>query len=189
MKKLYLIRHGRTEANEKSLYCGSTDVPISDAGRTELLELKKEIVYPVAPRMYTSGMLRAEQTYEILFGDTEHSILPKLREMDFGEFEMKSYEELREDANYQKWIENDMKNRCPGGESGDDAAERVIAGLEEILSDAEDSLVVSHGGVIAIVMMYLFPEENKNIYGWRADNGHGYTVCFENGKPVSYEVI
>ncbi|MBR4078576.1 MAG: phosphoglycerate mutase family protein, partial [Christensenellaceae bacterium] len=30
--KLYLIRHGRTMANEKWLYCGSTDIPLSDNG-------------------------------------------------------------------------------------------------------------------------------------------------------------
>ena len=39
MKRCMLIRHGRTEANEKWLYCGSTDLSLSDAGREELLVL------------------------------------------------------------------------------------------------------------------------------------------------------
>ena len=30
---IYLIRHGKTEANEKHLYCGSTDLPLSDVGK------------------------------------------------------------------------------------------------------------------------------------------------------------
>ena len=37
--RLLLIRHGRTEANEKHLYCGSTDLELSDAGRDELESL------------------------------------------------------------------------------------------------------------------------------------------------------
>jgi hypothetical protein len=37
---VYLIRHGKTEANEKWLYCGSTDLPLSQKGREELTEIK-----------------------------------------------------------------------------------------------------------------------------------------------------
>ena len=33
---IYLIRHGKTETNEKHLYCGSTDLPLSGAGKEEL---------------------------------------------------------------------------------------------------------------------------------------------------------
>ena len=33
---VYLIRHGKTEANEKRLSCGSTDLPLSEKGREEL---------------------------------------------------------------------------------------------------------------------------------------------------------
>ena len=36
---IYLIRHGKTEANEKHLYCGSTDLPLSEAGKEELCKL------------------------------------------------------------------------------------------------------------------------------------------------------
>ena len=36
---VYLIRHGKTEANEKRLYCGSTDLPLSEKGREELNRL------------------------------------------------------------------------------------------------------------------------------------------------------
>ena len=40
---IYLIRHGKTEANEKHLYCGSTDLPLSEAGRGELQGVHYEI--------------------------------------------------------------------------------------------------------------------------------------------------
>ena len=49
---IYLIRHGKTEANERHLYCGSTDLSLSDTGRAELQQLhydiKKSASLPVA---------------------------------------------------------------------------------------------------------------------------------------------
>ena len=46
--KLILIRHGNTEANEKHLYCGSTDLSLSDAGKAALLERKTSVGIPAA---------------------------------------------------------------------------------------------------------------------------------------------
>jgi len=41
--KIYLIRHGKTTANEKHLYCGSTDLPLSENGIKELRQIKYDI--------------------------------------------------------------------------------------------------------------------------------------------------
>lgn len=60
---IYLIRHGKTEANEKRLYCGSTDLPLSEAGRAELQQRHYDIKNV---RFLTSGMKRTEQTLRAL---------------------------------------------------------------------------------------------------------------------------
>ena len=119
--KITLIRHGMTEANEKHLYCGKTDIPLSEAGIAQLESLKEEEAYPVSPEglFVTSGLLRCRQTLEILYGDVESVTEPDLQEMDFGVFEMHSYEELKNRDDYQAWITGDNeKNVTPGGESG-----------------------------------------------------------------------
>ena len=60
-----LIRHGKTPANEAHLYCGSTDLSLSEAGIAEL----KGRHYDLSPhRFVISGMKRTEQTLAILFG-------------------------------------------------------------------------------------------------------------------------
>ena len=41
--RIYLIRHGKTEANERRLYCGSTDLPLSRQGAAELAQLHYDI--------------------------------------------------------------------------------------------------------------------------------------------------
>ncbi|MBR2716419.1 MAG: histidine phosphatase family protein, partial [Oscillospiraceae bacterium] len=107
MSVIYLIRHGRTEANEKHLYCGSTDLPLSEAGRSELEGLRAAYTVPPGCRFVTSGMRRTAETLEILFGAVPCDEEPDLREVDFGAFEMRSYEELRSDPAYQVWLEGD----------------------------------------------------------------------------------
>ncbi len=177
--KLALIRHGKTEANDLRIYCGATDLPLSEKGEKELLRLRDEAEYPdpSAFRLYTSGMRRTEQTLSILFGERPHDRLPEMREMDFGTFEMRGYEQLRGDPDYIRWCEGDNEsNPTPGGESGRDLAGRVLACLERLKEDGEDAIVVTHGGPIAIAMACWFPREEKNRYQWQPENGAGYLV-------------
>lgn len=168
---IYLIRHGKTPANEKHLYCGSTDLPLSDGGREELKKLHYDIKNV---RFVTSGMKRANETLQLLFGDVEFDIEPRLREVDFGIFEMRGYEELKDDPAYQRWITGDNEaNVPPGGESGAQMKARAAAAFAELRGD---TCIVSHGGVIAALMEQLFPEEGKNRYQWQPKNGGGYAV-------------
>lgn len=177
--KLILIRHGKTEANEKQLYCGSTDLSLSDGGRAELFHKKETTVYPsiTGYHILTSGMKRCEETLGILFGDIPHKTDAAFREMDFGAFEMRSYEEMKNDADYIAWISGDNEaNVTPGGESGNIMTARVIDGLQRLIEDGRDTLLVTHGGVIAAIMAYLFASEGKNRYEWQSKPGGGYVI-------------
>ena len=42
---LALIRHGKTEANEKHLYCGKSNIPLSENGIKELNDIKNSKKY------------------------------------------------------------------------------------------------------------------------------------------------
>ena len=168
---IYLIRHGKTEANEKHLYCGSTDLPLSVAGREELQGVHYEIKNV---RFLTSGMKRTNETLRILFGDVSYEVEPRFREVDFGIFEMQSFEQLKDTPEYQVWLTGDNDaNIPPQGESGVQMKERVLNAFSEI---KEDTCIITHGGVIAAFMEYLFPEENKNRYQWQPKNGCGYVI-------------
>ena len=168
---IYLIRHGKTEANEKHLYCGSTDLPLSDAGKEDLEQLHYDIKNL---RFLTSGMKRTNETLRILFGEVPYEVDPRFREVDFGIFEMHSYEELKDRPDYQTWLTGDNDaNIPPNGESGVQMKERVLNAFSGI---KEDTCIITHGGVIAAIMEHLFPEENKNRYQWQPKNGCGYII-------------
>ena len=168
---IYLIRHGKTEANEKRLYCGSTDLPLSARGREELSQLHYEIKNV---RFLTSGMKRTDETLKILFGGIPFDTDLRFREVDFGIFEMHSYKQLKDTQEYQAWLTGDNEaNVPPGGENGEKMKQRVLGAFTEI---EEDTCIITHGGVIAAIMEYLFPEENKIRYDWQPKNGYGYEI-------------
>lgn len=168
---IYLIRHGKTEANEQHLYCGSTDLPLSPAGREELRSMR----YDITPaRFVTSGMKRTDETLRILFGNVPFSVDARFREVDFGVFEMKSYEMLKDDPAYQAWLTGDNESNIPpGGESGAQMTRRVLEALREL---PDGTALVTHGGVIAAIMANLFPQEGKYRYQWQPRNGCGYEI-------------
>ena len=168
---IYLIRHGKTEANERRLYCGSTDLSLSEAGRQELSGIHYDIRNV---RFLTSGMKRANETMELLFPGVPYETDPRFREVDFGIFEMHSYDELKEDPAYQAWITGDNQiNVPPGGESGAQMTRRVLEAFSRL---SGDTCLVTHGGVIAAIMAELFPEEGKHRYRWQPQNGCGYEI-------------
>ena len=113
--KLTLLRHGETDGSRRDLYYGAADIPALPESLAALHE--NAAAYPRAKRYYTSGLLRTEQTLAALYGDVPHVQLPGLREMDFGDFEMKSYQQLKDTPAYQAWIADVEHNPCPNGES------------------------------------------------------------------------
>ena len=168
---IYLIRHGKTEANEKHLYCGSTDLSLSVAGREELQNIRYDIKHV---RFITSGMKRTNETLQTLFGEVPYEIEPRFREVDFGIFEMHSYDELKDSHAYQAWLTGDNEaNIPPQGESGEQMKARVLKAFSEI---KEDTCIITHGGVIAAIMEHLFPNEGKNRYEWQPRPGYGYVI-------------
>ena len=176
---IFLIRHGKTRANEQHLYCGSTDLTLSAAGREELLSMR----YDITPaRFVTSGMKRTEETLRILFGTVPYSVDSRFREVDFGDFEMKSYEMLKDDPAYQAWLTGDNESNIPpGGESGAQMTQRVLEALREL---PDGTALVTHGGVIAAIMASLFPADGKHRYQWQPRNGHGYEIRGGTYRPI-----
>ena len=191
---IHLIRHGKTLANEKRLFCGSTDVPLSPAGMEELERLIARNIYPSADMFFTSGLLRARQTASLIYGDTPKTQLSDLNEYDFGLFEMKSYDELKNRADFQAWISDQAGvTVCPQGESGLIFKQRVMRGFNTVLDEAhragkKSALAVCHGGVIVRIMEWLFPD-TRNFYEWQPEPGRGYTIIYDSENFYTYREI
>lgn len=177
---IYLIRHGKTTANESGLYCGHTDLPLSQKGEYGILELKNRGIYPEADIFIISGLIRTKQTLALIYGDVPFQCVPEIKEYNFGGFEMKGYEELKKREDYQRWIMDETGVvYCPSGESKKEFTERVLRGFEQIIQAARvvnaPAAVICHGGVIATIMENLFAGR-KNFYEWQPAAGQGYWI-------------
>lgn len=190
MNHLILLRHGRTEGNARHLYYGKTDLPLLPQTLLDLRAASARGVYP-APDGFsfvTSGMLRTEQTLRAIYGDVPFSVIEELREINFGIFEMKSYEELKDTPVYQAWLSGDWyRNVPPEGESFAECETRMLKGLARLLERAQDTICVCHGGTILTIMAHLFPEEGKDGYAWQPEPGFGYEIDLKNHTylPIS----
>ncbi|MCB6993806.1 histidine phosphatase family protein [bacterium 210820-DFI.6.37] len=201
--QIHLIRHGITEGNQKRYYYGAADIPLAPEGVEQLKELVRQDVYPRAEGadFYTTGKKRTEQTLRLIYGERDHERLPELTEMDFGQFEMKSYEQLKELPEYQKWISDKTgQAEPPGGESILGFQKRIQAGLKLLVGkhrlkelsvrhcgDDAVSILVCHGGTIGAIMESSFPNQQEHFFKWVPDPGHGYTLILEQGEIAGYK--
>ena len=128
--KIHLLRHGLTEANEKGWYLGLTDLPLSPAGLSALIEQKKRGGYPGAARFFTSPLTRCRQTLEVLYPGCKPEVADGLAECDFGDWDGRSVEELRHDAAFRDWVAG-KRQSIPDGEDATHFQQRVTAAFEE----------------------------------------------------------
>ncbi len=177
--KIHLIRHGLTEANLKQQYIGSTDIPLAAVGLTELQRLKCENDYPRVDKVYSSPLLRCKQTANVLYPSKDIKVIDNLREIDFGEFEGKTANELESDPRYADWAAGRI-SAAPGGEDNTDFAKRLCIGLNEIVRDmmasnAEHSAVIMHGGAI-MMLLSSCAVPRKSMVEWTCSAGSGFSL-------------
>jgi len=179
MRELTMIRHGPTEGNEKRWYYGATDLPLSEEGRARLIALREMGGYPdiVGKQLITTPYQRTRESAAILYPNAGVRLIPAFREVNFGDFECKSYEDLKDTPDYQAWLSGDWYHTAPpGGESFAEAETRIREALETLLAQPEDAVLVVHGGTIIVAMELLFPEEHKTQYQWQPAPGGGWIV-------------
>ena len=186
MNTIYLLRHSLTAANEQRLYGGSTDSPLTERGRA--IARERYGIIPACDIYVSSGMARASETLLLMTGHAPDLILPGLREMDFGAFEMKSYAQLKDDPDYLRWIGDEAGEfRCPGGENMSTFKARALSAGETLLHMAQPTAcVVCHGGVIVNLMQAWFPRVERNFYQWQPGPAGGYKITVNGGRPGAF---
>lgn len=177
--RIHLIRHGLTEANEQGLYIGMTDLPLSPLGLRDLLEKKQQAIYPRATRFYVSPLTRCRQTLQVLYPDSNPTVVDGLAECDFGDWDGRSVEELQNDEGFARWIAGNQKT-IPDGENTDAFQQRVMEAFESVVAEIlrsgdSDTVICTHGGVIMLIMAaYALPR--ADVSAWGSESGCGFTL-------------
>ncbi|EPC00531.1 hypothetical protein L861_06210 [Litchfieldella anticariensis FP35 = DSM 16096] len=154
---LVVVRHGLTAWNRERRYQGHRDIPLALEAHEALAILRDDLARFDFGMAYCSDLTRCRQTLEFLLDEREEPVEPcfdaRLRELDFGDYEGKCYEELKDLPAYRAWIDSRGEQAPPGGESAEALRQRLEAWLGELFAEARheghrQALVVTHGGVI-----------------------------------------
>lgn len=198
--KIIFIRHLKTPGNEKRQYIGRTDEDLSEQA-VEVFRQRQEKsisdLYPLVQYIISSPLKRCIQTAGLIYPGQEISVEPMLRECDFGEYEQKTYEDLKNEPEYIRWMESGGMTAFPGGEEQElfrrrceDGVKRWIARLLE--DGADSAAFVVHGGTVMAVLSEL-AEDKHEFYHWQVENGGGYVAEvseeeWRNGRKVLRKV-
>lgn len=181
-----LLRHGMTEANIKKQYVGWTDSRLTTEGLQELERL--QLSYPNYDCLYCSDLNRCIQTANILFPNCKPVLKREFREMNFGEWEGRTYEQLLSSPQYKRWLERPFEIEASHGEGYQDFSQRVHQGWVEVVEDmmqkkARNVAVVTHGGVIRNLLVHYAPEQ-KVFWDWSIPYGCGYKLYWESYEQL-----
>lgn len=150
---VYLIRHGITQGNLEGKYIGQTDLSLCPEGAKVIEEYASMDMYPEVGKVYSSPLARCLETAEIIYPEHKLMIVDELCEMNFGEFENKTQEQLKDLKEYTEWIRGGVDACPPNGEKFGEFTLRCIEGLDTVFSDMmrrdiQTAAVVTHAGVI-----------------------------------------
>lgn len=164
--KIVTVRHGLTEYNKKRVMSGWNDIDLSEVGILQLKQLKKEVTYPQTDRYVTSGLKRAKDTFEILFGDSQelHGSYEGFNEVNFGKIEAQPIDVVSEPF-YEGFLNEKSYKE---GETLDEFSKRnmdqLIQLCDELIEDNLNSVtIVSHSGT-ARFFDWIFNEKKREQY-------------------------
>ena len=177
--KLHLIRHGMTEGNAQGQYVGRTDLKITTNGIIELEKLRDEGIYPKCDLIFSSPLSRAVDTAKIIYPEKEVLINKNFEEIDFGEFEGKTPEDLKDRQDYADWLAGKLP-AAPGGENNVEFATRLCLGISETVrymmdNECYSAAIVMHGGAI-MTLLAVAALPRAKMSEWACGNGRGYTI-------------
>lgn len=178
--QIHLIRHGMTQGNKDGTYVGQSDIPVTEEGLAQLRQMKAKMTYPEVSAVFVSPLIRCKQTAGIIYPDNTAIVIDDLKEYNFGEWEGKSADELKNDEQFCAWLAGQADAAPPFGETNAEFTHRVTAAFLKIVeglfkTDVTEAAIVAHGGVIMTIMS-LFALPELPMWEWLCPNGCGYTL-------------
>ncbi|MBU9809158.1 alpha-ribazole phosphatase [Rahnella sp. C60] len=156
--KLYLIRHGQTQANVNGVFCGSSDIVLTAEGERQAQHVARQLAATPLDALIHTDMRRSRDMAGIIAHGRELTIetQPLLQEMAFGEWEMRHHNELEasQAEGYQAWCQDWQKAEVPQGESFTAFTSRIRQALQQLHLRPQESrlAIVAHQGSLSLLL-------------------------------------
>lgn len=156
---LYLVRHGQSTGNERQLFFGVNDHPLTKLGREQARQAAEKLREVEFTRCVASPLSRAWDTAMIC---TEGRFVvpeacPAIAEQDMGELEGLTWgaAEARFGDHIGALLTDWFHTPPPGGEDPALMLLRVGACVDELILRGQDTLVVAHNGSLSLILLHL----------------------------------
>lgn len=199
--KLYLIRHGQTQADVNGVICGSSDIGLTELGKQQAEHLANMLASVRLDGIIHSGMLRSEQTANIILGqrDIKLDIQPLAQEICFGQWELRCHQEVRSSAtaSYADWCRDWQLAEVPDGELFADFSQRIRQALSQLyLRPANSQLaIIGEQGALSFMLammlklapadMWRFPFRQGSLCEVELTNGYCVIQRFNDSGVVA----
>ena len=181
---LYLVRHGQSVGNEKQLFFGRSDHPLTVLGREQARQAADKLREVSFTRCVSSDLVRAWDTALACVEGRgiEVEADPALREQDMGEMEDLTFAQAQERCGelFERMLDDWIHVDPPGGESVAHMIRRVGACVDDIVRRGEDTLIVAHNGSLSLILRHFGLAEETELMD------HKFNWFFQHG---TYSVI
>lgn len=150
---VYLVRH--TSVNvPKGITYGFSDVELNNTFEEEAAKTKAELENISFDEVFCSPLTRCRRLADYC-GFKNPIIDNRLKEMNFGDWEMKSWDEIYADPLSKEWFRNWTDTRTPNGESLREQYQRVADFLSEKKAQHYNKICIfAHGGVLTCARVF-----------------------------------
>ena len=148
--QLLVIRHGQTDWSKSGRHTGRTDIPLTDQGRREAKDAARTLAGWSVDLAYTSPLIRAKETADLVAPDCALMIDDSLLEWDYGVYEGETTLQIRERIpDWSVWT-----HEIYGGESVDRVGERADRFIDRLGGEVGDGVgvVFAHGHLLAVLI-------------------------------------
>lgn len=189
---IYLLRHGRSTANEQRLVCGASDYPLSAEGISQATRVCHHLSKIPFTRIYSSPLSRAYETISTLKRQVEITREPELIELDTGAASHLHVDQLwAEEPRYRyQGLNPDL--RYPGGECLNDMLHRIGRWYER-RSQAwtpEDTILISgHEGTVCGILHHLLELSVTNYPTFAIGNCDYVRIKIDTNAQVRYQFV
>ncbi len=159
--RLFLVRHGATDATEEGRFSGSTGAELSEQGRWQAARLGERLAHQNITHIFSSPLSRALDTAGIIAGHcgVEPATREGLREIGHGHWEGMTREDVERQfaGEYDEWEADPFTFAPSGGESGVAVLARALPVIRELVTmhPGAQMLVVSHKATLRILLSSL----------------------------------
>jgi probable phosphomutase (TIGR03848 family) len=184
MTLLLLIRHAENDARKTRLVGRMPGIHLNEQGREQAEKLATRLAKEPIQAIYASPLERAVETAQPLANalNLPVKLTPAVIEIDYGQWQGRTYKQLKRAKLWQEVGKDPSKIRFPGGETFLEAQQRAVTALEDLATDSDMIAVFTHADIILLTLAHFLNMPLNDFYRLEIKPASLSVVELKDGK-------